>query len=270
MRLHPGREDSDLPNAVDRSIDLRFSALDAARQPLVTVMVDEPLQAARARMTLNDYSQLPVLDASDVVHGVVSWKSIGSRCRPDGPSIVRDYLELPNFVNYSDFLLPWVNFIAEHDFVLVRDGADPLCGIVTAADLSLEFGHFARPYLLLNEIELRLRDMLGAVITVDEMVVRLNGRSIKRNFCSVGDLTLYQLQSLMDDADVWARLSLDISRPEFIAALDNVRKMRNAIAHVDSKSPTEHQIIELEKFAKALRSLARTIRGGTVRAVLVA
>lgn len=185
-------------------------------------------------------------------------ESIGSSRLTGEPATVAECLEPPNLVDYNALLLPWVDFISEHDFVLVRNGSNPLSGIVTAADLSLEFGHFVRPYMLLNEIELRLRHMLASAITVDDMVVRLNGGSVKRKTGSVEDLTLYQLQCLMDDPDVWDGLGLGVSRPELIASLHNVRRVRNAIAHIDSRSPTDRQVDELDKFAKALRWLAST------------
>jgi restriction system protein len=245
-----------LPSAVDRSIDLRFSALDAAWQGVVSVLIDDSIELAGTRMALNDYSQLAAVDNDGVVHGVISWKSIGCKQLGGKPSFVHECLEPPNFVNLNDFLLPWVPFISERDFVLVRDGANPLRGIVTAADLSLEFGHLARPYLLLSEVELRLRQMLAAAVAVDDMVVRVNGRTLRRNVGSVEDLTLYQVQRLMDDGDVWERLGLGASRDEFIFALDHVRKVRNAIIHLDSDSPTEDQVVALDNFAKTLRCLA--------------
>lgn len=250
-----GGEDPELPSAVDRSIDLKFSALGAARQDVVTVSPEDSLQVASTQMLLNDYSQLPAVDSTGVVHGVVSWKSIGSRRLSTEATYVKECLEPPNFVNYDAQLLPWIGFISENDFVLVTDGG-ALCGIVTAADLTLEFGHFARPYMLLNEIELRLRRILAAVVDVDELVVRLNGKSVKRSVCSVDDLTLYQLQSLFDDVDVWKRAGLGVSRAEFVASLHRVRKVRNAIAHVDSKGPTIKQVAGLERFARALRWLS--------------
>jgi restriction system protein len=50
-------------------------------------------------------------------------------------------------------------------------------GIVTAADLTRQFGNLARPFVLIEEIESRPRSHVGKAFTVDELRAAIKVRS---------------------------------------------------------------------------------------------
>ena len=49
----------------------------------------------------------------------------------------------------------------EHECVLVRDETRKLTGIVTTADLSLQFRDLGEPFLLLGQIESHVRNLIA-------------------------------------------------------------------------------------------------------------
>jgi len=66
----------------------------------------------------------------------------------------------------------------EFGYVLVRDQRDRrITGIVTASDLSLQFQALAEPFLLLREIELHVRQLLGDKLGTEDFELL--------DFCSV-------------------------------------------------------------------------------------
>src|SRR3546814_18831361 len=62
-----------------------------------------------------------------------------------------------------------ITAIVQHDFVLVRARDKTISGIVTAADLSLQFRTLTEPFLLLSEIETHVRNIVGKKFTAKEL-----------------------------------------------------------------------------------------------------
>src|SRR3546814_4636712 len=65
---------------------------------------------------------------------------------------------LPIFLEDDRSIFEAITDIVQHDFVLVRARDKTISGIVTAADLSLQFRTLTEPFLLLSEIETHVRD----------------------------------------------------------------------------------------------------------------
>ena len=127
-------------------------------------------------MRLHDYSQLPVLPHPKRLEGVVSWKSIG-RVVSEGtlPSTVKECIEDAQAVDESVPLTEAVAMIWRDDYILVRGHDATITGIVTAADLALEFKERTQPFILIGEIEHQLRKLNSW-----EVHRRGNGRSFER------------------------------------------------------------------------------------------
>src|SRR3546814_7704843 len=102
------------------------------------------------------------------------------------------------------------SYVCSHDlFVLVRAHDKTISGIVTAADLSLQFRTLTEPFLLLSEIETHGRTIVGKKFTAKELG-DVQDPNTPREINSVADLTFgeyvrllrseentYELQSLM-------------------------------------------------------------------------
>jgi hypothetical protein len=114
-------------------------------------------------MLQHDFSQLPVMQGDREVKGVITWKSIGSKqALGHKCSQVADCREDARIVDSNRTLFDAISTIVEYGYVLVRDQRDKrITGIVTASDLSLQFQILAEPFLLLREIELHVRRLLG-------------------------------------------------------------------------------------------------------------
>ena len=142
------------PDAVDgseaprESIDptVRVDEIDAAHHSPVSVKPDDRLRTATTLMQMNDYSQLPVMDESDV-KGIVSWESIGSRLAMGHDcKIVRDCMDIvvPE-VGAKDPLFSAIAVMQRRGYVLVRGEEQEITGIITWGDITDQFDRLARP-----------------------------------------------------------------------------------------------------------------------------
>src|SRR6185436_17650138 len=125
------------------------------------VAPDAVLQQAVTQMLTKDYSQLPVMTGSRDVKGLVSWRSIGSRMALKRPcKTVKDCMDDVPVLSSDEPLLSAIGVIASRDCILVQASDKTICGIVTAADLSVQFRLLAEPFLLVGEIERGVRHIL--------------------------------------------------------------------------------------------------------------
>jgi restriction system protein len=138
---------------------LRVRDVPSARLPdgaLVRLCPEDDLQRARMLMLENGFSQLPVLSGV-MLKGVVTWKSIAMAHARGQCESLDDVTERPaREVSIDAELLVTIPDIIEHNCVFVHDD-HKVTGLVTVADLSLEFGRLTGPFLRLGEIERRLR-----------------------------------------------------------------------------------------------------------------
>lgn len=67
----------------------------------------------------------------------------------------------------SDDLLDWIGTVHQSGYVLVRDHDHKVCGLVTASDLTVQFGTRVRPFVLVEEIEQRLRRVVDRCFPLD-------------------------------------------------------------------------------------------------------
>ncbi len=55
----------------------KIGDLEAANVKVIDVHPDKHLSEAISKLTLNDFSQLPVMSSPRKIEGVISWKTIG-------------------------------------------------------------------------------------------------------------------------------------------------------------------------------------------------
>lgn len=170
----------------------RVKLLPAANREPVWVKPDETVQRAVTLMLTHDFSQLPIMTTPRDLKGVVTWQSIATRllfghaadhvraCMAPSPEVVTSEVSLFDVIPK----------ISRRGFVLVRDHARAVCGIVTTWDLSMEFGQLAEPFLLLSEIEHLVRGLLGARFDVEELATVCEDRGSEPAVKGVADLTI--------------------------------------------------------------------------------
>src|SRR5262249_32732095 len=151
-----------------------------------------------------DFSQLPVMQGEREVKGVVTWKSIGSKqalgCKCDE---VGDCREDARIVDSNRTLFDAIPTIVEYGYVLLRHQDRRITGIVPASDLTLQFQALREPFLLLREIELHVRQLLGDKLgTADFEILDAAAPAKKSEPHSVADLTFGEYVRLLQHPQI--------------------------------------------------------------------
>ena len=234
----------------------RISRLEAANRAPIRVAPDTELRKAITLMLTNDFSQLPVMIGDREVKGMVSWESIGERVvLGQDCDAVRECMEAAQEVRFDDSLLDTARIIAQYESVLVRGAERKIVGIVTASDISVQFSQLAEPYLLLGQIENRIRSLIQAHFSSDDIKAAKDPSDSDRDVRSVGDLTFGEYVRLLADPAMWKKLGIDIDRLVFVAQLDSIRQIRNQVMHFDPDGVTELDLAKLRTFAACLERL---------------
>jgi restriction system protein len=221
------------PDAEPGSYGLRVRAIaSAVTSELVTVQRNDTVKLAITRMIAGDFSQLVVLNGKSYA-GVVTWETIG-RARINitansGPNelTVGSAMVVHPMVDVEDDLLGLVAKISEQGAVVVRNPSQqhqPV-GIVTTSDLAHAYSEAALPFFVLQELETSLTGALNdGVVTQDDLRDRFEVDTVE-------DLSLGQKRTLISDEAVWAGLSWDVDKSEFLSLLENVNTLRNKVMH---------------------------------------
>ncbi|MGH7705196.1 MAG: hypothetical protein ACRENY_04950 [Candidatus Dormibacteria bacterium] len=254
---HLSREtpvDSEAESVV-RSVGVRVGSLPSATGKLVTVAPQDTIQRAQTLMLLHDYSQLGVIQSKYDRPLAITWESVAKALlREAAISFVHQATVDAPVVSPQAELLDSIPDIVRVGFVFVSGPAPGLPGIVTTADLSQQFADLAGPFMLLSEIELRLRNSIGTVFSAAEMsnvADSAEGRSV----ASVDDLTLGEMLRLLEPPEQWERLRWQLDRKEFVNALHRVREMRNEVMHFSPDPLEQTELGDIRAFLKCLRTL---------------
>ena len=230
--LLPDQPDpEDAPQLWEGPAAWRFRDLPSASAGLVTVPRDATIQRAQSLMVQHDFSQLVVANGPRNIVGVVSWESIG-RARMHNPNVTLQGATLPSvLVGIDDEVLPRVPDITTRGYVVVRDVDHTLCGIVTTTDISEQFRELAGPFLLVGEVERRLRRLVSAHHDLSQLQAARHPGDDQRVVTSVADLTVGEYIHLLDQESAWSRIGWDVERRVFIETLHDFRELRNEVMH---------------------------------------
>jgi predicted transcriptional regulator len=237
--------------------------LDSANRGVVSVHPDESIERAFTLMMLHDYSQLAVMESERKLAGVIGWKSIGTRLSQKAElKKVRDATDRAEVVDETTSLFEVVGKVIDYDFVFIRKKDNTVSGIVTASDLSRQFHALAEPFLVLGRIEAHLRRLIGSAFDIEDLraVVDEADTGRKGKLASAADLTFGEYQRLLEHEQNWKKLGIVACRKTFLAALEQVRKLRNEIVHFhpDALQARDHE--PLRKLLQLLETLRETAR----------
>ncbi|HRE76292.1 MAG TPA: CBS domain-containing protein [Flavobacterium sp.] len=266
-KKHDNNNDTNEPeNIAEKSTDevmnfddptYRISRLEAANKELIFVKPDSELSEAITLMMTHDFSQLPVMQQQKRgLKGVISWRSIGQKLAVKKNSIIVRELMEPNFqlISEETSLFKALPVIIEHDYILVKNKADEICGIVTASDLSLQFKQLTEPFLLVAEIENHVRQILASLNKV-ELENGKDSKDENRKIETVADLTFGEYQRICQVPEIWIKLNLSIDRKIFCSELDKIRIIRNNIMHFDPDGLETESTETLRNFVRLLQTL---------------
>lgn len=234
----------------------RVQFMQAANNKPIYVDKNAPLIHAITLMQQNDYSQLPVVSSNERnLCGYISWATIGAaRQKKKDSELVKDYMD-ENVCSISKnmSLLDAINITAKNEFVVVIDDDKTMQGIITTADIASEFLSITQSeaFILLGQIERQIRIILrnGEILLEDiKKVCQEEEREVK----SIDDLTFGEYLRLIENDKNWQKLGLNTDRKDFIAALNEVRKIRNDVMHFDPDGIDSCAVSTLRNVARYL------------------
>lgn len=234
--------------------------LASANSKPLSVSPDCSLGEAVTLMLTHAFSQLPVMTSERDVKGTVSWESIGARLAlKKAAATVRECMRPHHEVSSHDSLFTVISQIVEYSYVLVRGEDRTITGIITTADLSLQFQQLSEPFLLLSEIENHVRSLIDGRFTAGELSKAKDSNDPSRTIDSVADLTFGEYIRLLENPANWQKTALTVDRAIFIKELDQIRRIRNDVVHFDPDGITaeDHKLLrQFVQFMHELRAIS--------------
>lgn len=154
----------------------RVNSLLPDEQNVVSVSPGTLVREALDLMRKHGFSQLPVVEGDEVL-GVFSYRSFSTRVAEMGKVDidrieVDDCLEDFEFIRVSGEIEAMFERLDRDGAVLVGD-PDRLIAVATATDLVQYLYSVAHPFILIQEIELVLRELVRSAIPDDELASRI-------------------------------------------------------------------------------------------------
>ncbi len=233
-------------------LGLTVKNLASADHEVQTVNPSDTVVAALTTMSLKGYSQLAVASSPHNVRGVISYRSIAQAWLHGDPKIVADCLDATAPQASPDTpLLDVVALLKRHDVVLVVGADKKIAGLVTRADIAEEFEQSAAPFLLIGEIEDQLRWLVQKRLDVPTALAWLHGSAPGEPKLKVEDLTMGELQWILQNPEYWQRIGIKYDQGRFCKDLDAIREIRNAIMHFRDEGLS--RLDDLKNFAAAVQ-----------------
>ena len=258
IEVHEGSTDDDV-NLPEPAFSV--AELASANGTVICVTQNATIEEAYTTMLRHKYSQLVVANVDKPrrqdIKGIVSFQSMAKALMNGEPATVRDCIDDDmRFVQGSADLNSIVNELDGSDVVLVIGKDHRLQGIVTAWDLAEEFAGLVDPFQRIGEIEERLRTLVETRLGKDQVAEflsdqrQLEGESVQE----LEELTMGELQRVLENPENWNRLNLVFDRKVFISALSDAREFRNRLMHF--RDPlTDSELTQLTNFCHMVREI---------------
>ena len=237
------------------------SELTSAKTDVTWVSPNASIKTAYTTMLMHKYSQLVVADQQNPfrqdIKGIVSFQSIAKALMDGMPKTVGDCIAEAPLVRSDADLDSVVRQLKENDVVLVYGQDNRLQGIVTAWDLAEEFADLVDPFRRIGEIEERLRIVLSSKLgpaRVAEFLSRNQGASSDGHIAELEELTMGELQRVLEFPEHWEALGLAFDRAVFIKVLNDARLCRNRLMHFGDPL-TEDEKTQLTNFCNMVRTI---------------
>jgi CBS domain-containing protein len=226
--------------------------LEGQRKP-VTVKPDTPIANALLTMVENDFSQLPVVDANNLPLGMVTNQSILSALSNFGVRLeelcAKDAIVRADTFQPEDDLFDVLSRLQENNAVLIVDDSGRVTGIVTDWDSMAYFQRRAEDMMLIEDIEVMLRNIVQSVYSndggqIDEKRMREIAKRIGMRNKTFERFSMAEVVAVFLHDESWAEYGsrFTLSRDAIKRLLDNVRSTRNQLAHFRGEtSPQQRQ-----------------------------
>jgi CBS domain-containing protein len=211
----------------------------------VTIKPNHSLEEVLDLMVEHNFSQLPVVDANGKPMGIVTADTILNALKIF--SLTVDKVKVSNAMTHrmaifepEDDLFEMLDELVDSQVVLITDETKKLVGIVTNYDATDYFRRRAESMMLVEDIEVALREHIRASFSdefgqLDQSSLADAIKSIEsRNGTDFEKLSFYDYQKLLLHPSRWddyKKTFSDIDPASLNKLLDEVRKMRNTLAH---------------------------------------
>ena len=252
-------DDSKLPEPA-----FSVSELESANRDVECVAPDASIQNAYTKMVRSKYSQLVVASTEKPrqqdIKGLVSFQSMAKALMNGCPTNVGDCTDnAVAFVQNDTDLKSVVGLLSEKDVVIVIGRDKRLQGIVTAWDLAEEFAELVDPFKRIGEIEERLRTLINLRIGEQKVAEFLNNQRLSEDdpIPELEELTMGELERVLQFPKHWDLLKLAFDRAVFIEALAEARGYRNRLMHF--RDPlTKDEMTTLTNICDMVREIPTT------------
>jgi predicted transcriptional regulator len=236
-------------------VGMKVALIPSSVLGVKAICPNDTIDRALSVMERHDYSQLPVLSGRATLKGAVTWQSIAqAQFRKANPTLSDVIVSYPPEAALDEELLPLVPRVMEAGFAFVRGRDGSISGIITPADLGTKFTELAGPFVVLEEIEKRLRIAVERAFDIEEMrALAIDADAVVVD--SVDDLSLGTIVRFLERPDHFSKLHWRVDRHEFMDALQGVRSIRNDLVHFSPDPLDPEQVAALHGFARWLRML---------------
>jgi CBS domain-containing protein len=227
----------------------RINRIIPRDQSVLTIPPSFLVRDAVAMMKKHGYSQLPVVDAGEVL-GVFSFRSFTleaarvdlngwtrHKCAP-GDLTVDEFLEQFEFARVTEEISSVFDAMDRDNGILVGT-PERLIGILAPMDFLRYLYQVASPFVMVSEIELTLRAMIRLALTEEQICVAAKRclssayRGEENVPTSLKDMTFDNYQSLISHGENWAQFEpiFGGTRPRVSGKLKEVGEIRNDLFH---------------------------------------
>ncbi|WP_161784149.1 CBS domain-containing protein [Janthinobacterium sp. RA13] len=227
---------------------LKVGRLEAANRRPTKVAPGALIFEATSLMIKHNFSQLPIMSDERRVIGIISWKSIANQMLINNKLPERvDECSLPiETVSFDATLFDTISTIINKECVLVKKHDNTISGIITAADLGIQFSEMSEAFLKIGQIEAVLRMIIEKYYPLNEIKDAKDPGDAERIIERVDDLTFGEYKRLLENSEKWNQyFKQNTSRKVFIETLDEVRLIRNDVMHFDPAGIEEEDISTL-------------------------
>jgi CBS domain-containing protein len=245
---------------------------------VISVTPSTTVSEALRIMLERRYSQLPVIDDGRL-RGVFSLWSLAQHIVTI-PRVslqdqnVEDLMEELPVVTVNDSLDKVLEQLNRHDAVLVGGPRGIIQAVATATDVLAYFFRVARPYVLLQEIELALRELIATCAPPEKLAVCIERALAKEREQSkrplpktLEDMTFEEYRLLINNKENWPLFDGVLGRNRDLAAskLERAREIRNKLFHFrEDISVIEHETLSgIRQWMFDKITNLKRIRGGT-------
>ncbi|MFE5686012.1 CBS domain-containing protein [Streptomyces sp. NPDC056512] len=252
----------DVPDeeAEQEPLTYRMNHLPTATGGVTALGPRDSLTKAITVMTRQSFSQLPILDEHGRLCGAVTWESIGTALLHRTPTTLADVtVKSPLSLYGRSELLTSITQIHENGYAFVHDSQHTVTGIITTADLTDQFGARVEPFVLLEELEQRLRRLLHQALnnghlTLDQIRSTLQ-RQRKKHVKSPDDLTLGEYAYVLEPEAHWNALNCGADQQTVRASLTECAKFRNKLMHFNPNPTQDRDLAPVHGALNVLRAL---------------